>query len=165
MPDEEDDEEEDALIRCICGVQDDEGGRMMICCDHCTAWQHNDCMGVTEVEDQIPDSYACEECVPSEHDEYWAMRKSGLGPEQAAEKRRQESAKSRRGRKPGKKSKGARASKGEAGDEVAASSPTQVLAPEQSKRKMGKDTDLGSDEQVRIMSHSFQSHPAADSSK
>ena len=66
--DEEDGEDEN--IRCICGetVEGDEG-REWIGCDTCEVWQHNNCMGISEVENQIPDQYFCERCRPDRHKE------------------------------------------------------------------------------------------------
>ncbi|KAL4227882.1 Histone-Lysine N-Methyltransferase ash1l [Mactra antiquata] len=52
----EDDEEE--VIRCICGIYKDEG--LMIQCEKCYIWQHTDCMRVKGDENH----YLCEECDP-----------------------------------------------------------------------------------------------------
>ncbi len=52
-------EAEDDVIRCPCGLYNDEG--MMVQCDKCLVWQHCDCVGkeggVTENE-----NYVCEQC-------------------------------------------------------------------------------------------------------
>ncbi len=55
------DEEED-VIRCICGLYNDEG--MMIQCERCLVWQHCDCVHAdTKAED-----YLCERCNPRDVD-------------------------------------------------------------------------------------------------
>lgn len=109
----DEDEEEEAIIRCICGVQDDEGGRVMICCDRCTAWQHNDCMGLTEDENELPEEYYCELCKPENHKDLVAAMKRGEKPWEAAAKKREEATKKKKkGRSAGRKSKGGRQSKG-----------------------------------------------------
>ena len=41
----------------------------MICCDGCNAWQHNVHVGISEEEDEQPDSYFCEQCKPENHKE------------------------------------------------------------------------------------------------
>ncbi|XP_062595133.1 histone-lysine N-methyltransferase ASH1L-like isoform X1 [Saccostrea cucullata] len=51
-------EEEEEVIRCVCGIFRDEG--LMIQCEKCFIWQHCDCMKVKgEVE-----NYLCELCQP-----------------------------------------------------------------------------------------------------
>nr|XP_054756561.1 histone-lysine N-methyltransferase ASH1L-like [Lytechinus pictus] len=51
-------EEEEEIIRCLCGLFNDEG--LMIQCEKCYVWQHCDCVGV---KDQ-PEHYLCENCDP-----------------------------------------------------------------------------------------------------
>lgn len=51
-------EEEEEIIRCLCGLFNDEG--LMIQCEKCFVWQHCDCVGV---KDQ-PEHYLCELCDP-----------------------------------------------------------------------------------------------------
>ena len=65
------DDDEEEIIRCICGNTNPKDKRAFIGCDACTVWQHNVCMGVTDNEDQLEDHmhYYCEECGPAEHQE------------------------------------------------------------------------------------------------
>ena len=85
------DEEDDAIIRCICGLEDDDdGGRTMIQCDNCQAWQHNDCMGVTEEEDQLPEHYFCEICKPEDHEALLAALSRGEKPWREVARTREE---------------------------------------------------------------------------
>ncbi|KAI5370643.1 putative Zinc finger, PHD-type, transcription elongation factor S-II, central [Septoria linicola] len=65
----EDDEEDEEVIRCICGNTNPKDKRAFIGCDACTVWQHNVCMGVHDDEDDVPEHYFCEECRPEEHPE------------------------------------------------------------------------------------------------
>ncbi|KAF4531360.1 hypothetical protein B566_EDAN018103, partial [Ephemera danica] len=51
-------EEEEEVIRCICGLYMDEG--LMIQCERCLVWQHADCVKA----DSSVDHYLCEQCVP-----------------------------------------------------------------------------------------------------
>ncbi|XP_068910676.1 histone-lysine N-methyltransferase ash1 isoform X6 [Tenebrio molitor] len=55
------DEEED-IIRCICGMPRDEG--LMIQCERCLVWQHSECVKA----DVSAESYHCEQCVPRDVD-------------------------------------------------------------------------------------------------
>ncbi|KAI9809577.1 MAG: hypothetical protein M1825_000009 [Sarcosagium campestre] len=89
--DNEDDGSE--IIRCICGAveEDDEGPETMICCDKCGCWQHNECMEVTEDEDELPENYLCETCDPDSHREL--LSKVGKGEKPWEERFRQRSAK------------------------------------------------------------------------
>lgn len=100
---EEEEEEEDELIRCICGKYEEEEDdpRSMICCDKCSAWQHNDCMGLPE--DYSPDKYYCEQCRPSDHKELLAAMKRGEKPWIDAELRREEAKAEKSSKKKGKK--------------------------------------------------------------
>ncbi|XP_066246011.1 histone-lysine N-methyltransferase ash1 isoform X2 [Euwallacea similis] len=51
-------EDEEDIIRCICGIPRDEG--LMIQCERCMVWQHIECV---KVEATVA-SYHCEVCVP-----------------------------------------------------------------------------------------------------
>ncbi|GFG22362.1 transcription factor bye1 [Aspergillus udagawae] len=105
--------EEEEIIRCICGEYEEEEDieRDMICCDQCSAWQHNDCMGLTFAKGEEPDEYYCELCRPENHKELLDKIARGEKPwEEAAEKRRQQAeekkaARRRKGRKGGRKSR------------------------------------------------------------
>ncbi|KAF2735886.1 hypothetical protein EJ04DRAFT_490975 [Polyplosphaeria fusca] len=76
----EEDEEEDAIIRCVCGDQRDIQGRKMICCDRCEAWQHVRCMGLNEGTDWDNATYFCEQCKPEEHVELLEAMSRGEKP-------------------------------------------------------------------------------------
>lgn len=80
-PVQDEEEEDDSVIRCVCGNQTDKPlGRMMICCDMCESWQHNDCMGITENEDELPENYLCERCAPDQHKDLLAAMNRGEKP-------------------------------------------------------------------------------------
>lgn len=66
---EEGEEEEDgnAIIRCVCGDDNEDPGGLMVCCDGCSCWQHNKCMGLPQSEKALPDTYLCERCSPEDH--------------------------------------------------------------------------------------------------
>ncbi|KAJ5129487.1 Zinc finger PHD-type [Penicillium bovifimosum] len=98
--------EEEEIIRCICGEYEEEEDveRDMICCDQCSAWQHNDCMGLTFPKGQEPDQYFCEQCRPENHKVLLARMQAGEKPwEEVAEKRRREAEEKKSKRKKGKK--------------------------------------------------------------
>ena len=121
---------------------------MMICCDKCEAWQHNDCMGITEDEDHLPDKYLCELCGPKQHKPLLDAMKRGEKPWEETARRREEAASLKsRGKKGGKKGKSAKqsgattdaASQGAASTPAAATTPIQAPSPpaqsEGTKRK------------------------------
>lgn len=105
--------EEEEIIRCICGEYEEEEDieRDMICCDKCSAWQHNDCMGLTFAKGEEPAEYFCEQCKPENHKVLLEKIARGEKPwEEAARKRQQEveekkAARRRRGKKGGRKPK------------------------------------------------------------
>lgn len=103
--------EEEEIIRCICGEYEEEEDveRDMICCDQCSAWQHNDCMGLNFAKGEEPDEYYCEQCKPENHKELLDKIAKGEKPwEEVAERRRREAeekkSKKKKGKKGGRKS-------------------------------------------------------------
>jgi len=63
---------EEEIIRCICGVtdQNDESDEDWIACETCSAWQHTVCMGVTTDPALLEVlHYWCEQCKPEHHKE------------------------------------------------------------------------------------------------
>jgi hypothetical protein len=103
--------EEEEIIRCICGEYEEEEDieRDMICCDKCSAWQHNDCMGLTFAKGEVPDQYFCEQCKPEDHPVLMAKIARGEKPWlEVAERRRKEAeelkqARRKKGRRGGKR--------------------------------------------------------------
>lgn len=107
---EEEAEEADEIIRCVCGKYEEEEDvpRAMICCDNCAAWQHNGCMGLPE-EYEV-DSYFCEQCKPETHKDLLDALERGEKPWEASlDAKKAEKGKKKGGRK-GRKSGGTRAS-------------------------------------------------------
>ncbi|EDN09939.1 predicted protein [Histoplasma mississippiense (nom. inval.)] len=117
-------EEEDEIIRCICGEYEEEEDveRDMICCDKCSAWQHNDCMGLTFPKGQEPAEYFCEQCKPENHKELLDKMAHGEKPwEEAARIRalaaEEKKARRKKGGKRGRKSTRPSDIKSEGGDD------------------------------------------------
>lgn len=79
-PEEGDEEEEETIYRCVCGVQREIGGRDMICCDNCDAWQHNVCLGLPSSAEWGEKPYFCEQCKPEDHKELLAAMARGEKP-------------------------------------------------------------------------------------
>lgn len=104
----------DAIIRCICGYveEDEDDDRVMIVCDNCEAWQHNECMEVSENTEELPEQYFCELCRPEDHRDLLAKVARGEKPweERAKEREREEAERKSRKRKGGKRGKKGRAS-------------------------------------------------------
>ncbi|KAL8693841.1 MAG: hypothetical protein Q9218_001397 [Villophora microphyllina] len=101
-------EEGDAIIRCICGyvVEDEDDERKMIVCDNCEAWQHNECMEMSLDDKELPEQYFCEECRPDLHRELLDKMARGVRPwEERARQREleEEQERERKRRKKGKK--------------------------------------------------------------
>ncbi len=106
-------EDEDSIIRCICGyvVEDEDDDRKMICCDSCTAWQHNECMEVSLDDDELPEQYFCELCRPDLHQALLEKVERGEKPwEERERKRQEEEEEARLRKKKGKKGKKGRVS-------------------------------------------------------
>ncbi|RAL17347.1 putative PHD finger domain protein [Aspergillus homomorphus CBS 101889] len=120
--------EEEEIIRCICGEYEEEEDveRDMICCDRCSAWQHNDCMGLTFAKGEEPDEYFCELCKPENHPVLLEKISRGEKPwEEAAERRRIEAEEKKASRrKKGKKGRRGRQSEAK----VETSTPARAAA-------------------------------------
>lgn len=104
-------DEENETIRCICGTYEEEEDteRDMICCDNCSAWQHNDCMLLPYPADKAPDKYYCEQCKPEDHKDLLAAIARGEKPWEEVAKRREaalaaKTSKKKKGGKRGRKS-------------------------------------------------------------
>lgn len=123
---EDEEEDENATIRCICEVQEDIEGMMMICCDKCEAWQHNVCMGITEVKAELPKQYFCEACRPQNHKELLDDIQAGAKPEEVAARRREE--RKKKGKK-GKTVKKAKVTKQSKAPEVKSEADSEVATP------------------------------------
>ncbi|PVU93109.1 hypothetical protein BB561_003453 [Smittium simulii] len=55
-----DNDEDQGIIRCICGFTEDDG--FTIQCENCLVWQHAICVNISQ--DNVPDEYLCEQCNP-----------------------------------------------------------------------------------------------------
>ena len=98
------------VIRCICGFdQDEDPNEAFIGCETCMVWQHNICMGISTFDDEIPESYWCEQCRPEDHKELLDALKKG---EKLWEERRRihEEENKKKKKKGGRKSKSKRVS-------------------------------------------------------
>lgn len=128
----------DAIIRCICGYveEDEEDDRVMIVCDNCEAWQHNECMEVSEEPNELPDQYFCELCRPEDHRELLAKVKRGEKPweERTKQREREELERKARRRKGGKKGKKGRASEIKADDAKSNGTPSTTPASTPAKK-------------------------------
>ena len=78
-------DEDAGVIRCICGVDEDDG--FTIQCDRCLVWQHCACFGMSQ--SSVPEDYLCERCDPRPVDAEFAK---------SAQRRRRDSARSNRRR-------------------------------------------------------------------
>ncbi|KAF9088939.1 hypothetical protein BGX23_007009 [Mortierella sp. AD031] len=67
--DNEPDDEDAGIIRCICGFTDDDG--FTIQCENCFVWQHAVCVGISQ--SNVPDNYLCELCSPRPMDKKRAV--------------------------------------------------------------------------------------------
>jgi len=103
-------------------VEDENDDRKMIICDGCGAWQHNECMEISENDKELPKEYFCEICKPEDHQELLAKVNRGENPWEgrAKERGRLEEERKARRRKGGKRGKKGRPSdvKSEASEDV-----------------------------------------------
>ena len=97
----------------------------MIICDNCSAWQHNECMEVSENSDELPDQYFCEQCRPEDHRQLLDKVARGEKPweERAKQRERDEEERKSRRRKGGRKGKKGRASEAKVDSTKMDSSP------------------------------------------
>jgi hypothetical protein len=148
----------------------------MICCDKCSAWQHNDCMGLTFAKGEEPAEYFCEQCKPENHQELLGKISRGEKPWEEAEKKRLQEAeeKKARRRKGGKrKKKGARASdvKSEVSEEIAASAagtPSHDLSQtpiDDKKNGAGQDSRRQSSQKRKFEHEETQQPPSVSTTK
>lgn len=141
-------EEDDAVIRCICGATEDDEGLMMIACENCEAWQHNLCMSVTEDEKELEAvTYYCERCKPEQHKELLAAIKKGEKPWVAKKAQREQEKKKKKGKKGKGRRPSARTSEIGTGEE-ASPAPSSTKAETTGKRKHaenGAHVGVGSD--------------------
>ncbi|EPS35257.1 hypothetical protein H072_11495 [Dactylellina haptotyla CBS 200.50] len=122
----EDDSEDGEIIRCVCGADTDEGGRQMIQCDNCNAWQHSSCMQIPTKN--TPAEYYCEQCKPELHKDLLERMARGEKPWE------------RRGRKGTRKSVGRASSKKKEGESEAPETP----APEEQGDEKNNDVKMDS---------------------
>ena len=148
-----DDDDADAIIRCICGyvVEDEDDDRVMVICDNCEAWQHNECMEISENSEDLPDQYFCELCKPEDHKQLLAKVARGERPweERAKEREREEAerkGRKRKGRK-GKRGRPSEAKKEEpkSNGAVAAVPSSDPAPPETPKADVGQKRKLAED--------------------
>jgi hypothetical protein len=52
---------EDWAVRCVCGVRDDDGERMIVC-DGCGFWLHTRCNGVADEAEEPGPGFMCVSC-------------------------------------------------------------------------------------------------------
>jgi len=126
---EEVEEEAEEIIRCVCGQYEEEEDvpRAMICCDNCSAWQHNGCMGLAE--DYEPETYFCEQCKPETHKDLLAAIARGEKPWEAVEDNKKGDKGKKKGGRKGRKSAGARAS--DVAPSVASQEPKEPEKPKE----------------------------------
>ena len=120
----------------------------MVICDNCEAWQHNECMGISEDSNDLPEQYFCELCKPENHKVLLAQVARGEKPweERARAREREEAERSGRKRK-GKKGRRGRYSEAKkpepkSNGTAAAESIEDIIAPETPKVDAGQKRKL-----------------------
>jgi hypothetical protein len=140
-PEPEDQAEDDAIIRCVCGINDDDYEGTMVCCEKCMAWQHNLCMGISEDESKLPDEYWCEQCRPQDHVALLAAMKLGEKPWDVRKAEKAEAERIKRQKKGKRKSRPSAATSIPADDTPQKQTPTPADAG--NKRKFSALEEAG----------------------
>ena len=119
------------MIRCVCGDTTDEiEGRAYVCCDACSVWQHNICMGLPIEDDKLPEHYLCEQCQPEDHKPLLDAMARGEQPWEDRKRAHDEHLRQERNRKKAgkRKSKGG-ANKSSRASEVKPEAPPSEPSP------------------------------------
>lgn len=138
--------DENAIIRCVCGENDDDYEGTMVCCESCQAWQHNLCMGISENSDELPEFYWCERCKPENHVELNKAIKRGEKP---WEERKRQKAEDERLKKQKKGKRKARPSGGVEKASVDEAKSTPASSETGNKRKFDALDTSNGQKQVR----------------
>lgn len=81
-PEPVDEEDEEEVIRCVCGAtsqETDDPDDPWIACDECHVWQHNVCVGMSVFDEDLEEiEYYCELCKPEAHKELLEGRAKGI---------------------------------------------------------------------------------------
>ncbi|KAJ9102473.1 hypothetical protein QFC21_002873 [Naganishia friedmannii] len=78
MPAQEEENEEDDELHCLCRQPED--GKTMIQCDDCNEWYHLSCVKLRQVQVELIDQYICPPCTDRSGGERKSTRKTDLPP-------------------------------------------------------------------------------------
>ncbi|KAI5286877.1 hypothetical protein KEM52_001832, partial [Ascosphaera acerosa] len=161
---------DDEIIRCVCGEYEEEEDieRDMICCDGCSAWQHNDCMGLAFPKGQEPDEYFCERCRPDSHAQLLAAMARGEKPwEEAARIRAakvEELKRRKKGKKGGRKSTPSSVSKTASTRSAGLAGPATAASPPDTTTTATEDTIITTSSDSKVVDGATQPAQVADTS-
>lgn len=143
-------EEDNAIIRCVCGAttEDEDEERKMVICEKCEAWQHNECMEISENDEDLPDKYYCEQCRPQDHKTLLKKMARGEKPwEERARQREQEEEEKKAKKGKGKKGRRGRpsAARAEPNETNGASDQQEDVAMSDKDAESNANEELGTD--------------------